>query len=287
MINSPLPLQGRNATPPQWRNPLKRASQTRLCNDPGVLICPRDGINRRFLNTFNAICHEGNILSLRLWDLGTLLLTTAFLLLFLQACSHVAVSSSPRLVSHSPSLEYRIRPGDTMDIKFFYTPELNETVTVRPDGRVSLQLASDIPAAGLTPAELTRSLTQIYSRELKRPEIAVIMRSFTGQRVYVDGEVNKPGIVPLSAGLTVLQSITMAGGLKDSARSNEVILIRQSVKGNPRVFTIDLASVRNGTAHDMTLTRFDVVYVPKSTIANVNVWVNQYIQKNLPISVRL
>jgi len=221
-----------------------------------------------------------------LWHPGAVALTLA-LLSFVLGCSPVMLSPTPLPASHDYPAEYRIQPGDQMDVKFFYNPELNESVTVRPDGRVSLQLAPEIPAAGLTPAELTQALKKSYARELDQPEITVILRSFTGQLIYVDGEVNKPTLVPLSAAMTVLQSIAVAGGLKDSARTSEIVIIRRGPEGKPRVFAVDLSRVLDGTdtGQDVALMPFDVVYVPKSAIANVNVWVDQYLRKNLPLSV--
>ncbi len=97
--------------------------------------------------------------------------------------------------SQSPAKEYRIQVGDLLDIKFFYNPELNEQVTVRPDGRISLMLATEVMAAGVTPGELTEQLRKKYATVIKTPEIAVIVRSFNAQRVYVDGEVGRPGVV--------------------------------------------------------------------------------------------
>lgn len=206
--------------------------------------------------------------------------------MFLLSCSGPVVSPDHLPVVHGHPSEYRIQPGDQMEIKFYYTPELNELVVVRPDGRISLQLAPDMIAAGLTPTELTETLKRSYSRELGHPEIAVIMRNFSGQRIYVDGEVNKPDLVPLSAGMTVVQSISVAGGLKDSARPNEVVIIRRGPEGKPQVFTVDLTRILNGTdtGQDLALMPFDVVYVPKSAIANVNLWVDQYLRKNIPVS---
>lgn len=224
----------------------------------------------------------------RLWY-GAVALTLA-LLSFVLGCSPAVVSPVPLSVaSQSYPSEYRIEPGDQIDVKFFYNSELNESVTVRPDGRVSLQLAHEIPAAGLTPAELTQTLKKSYARELNRPEITVILRSFAGQRIYVDGEVNKPALVPLSAAMTLLQSIAVAGGLKDSARTSEIVVIRRGPEGKPIVFVVDLTRVLDGTdtGQDVVLMPFDVVYVPKSPVANINVWVDQYLRKNLPVSFGL
>jgi len=201
------------------------------------------------------------------------------------ACAPVVLSPAPVPAGYVKTQEYRIQPGDQMDVKFFYNPELNESVTVRPDGRISLQLAHEIQAEGLTPAEFTKVLVQAYARELDKPEITVIMRSFAGQRVYVDGEVYKPNLVPLTPPMTVLQSISLAGGMKDTARTNGVVVIRRGLEGKPTVFTVDLNRVIDGTdtGQDVSLMPFDVVFVPRSPIANVNVWVDQYIRKNLPI----
>ncbi len=214
-----------------------------------------------------------------------------FLLLLLIACTHVVKNPTP-LSQHSiqtspyTEQEYRIQVGDQLDIKFFYNPELNEQVTVRPDGRISLQLVREIMTAGLTPAELTDLLTKKYAKELKMPEVTVIVRSFGSQRVYVDGEVAKPGIVPLVGFVTVLQAISQAGGMKDSARMSEVVLIRRGTDNKPLTLQVNAQKVIDGTdmSQDIALKPFDIVYVPKSPIANVNVWVDQYIRKNIPIS---
>lgn len=182
--------------------------------------------------------------------------------------------------------EYRIRSGDQLDIKFFYNSDLNDQVTVRPDGRISLQLAHEIMAAGLTPAELTDLLTKTYDSELDRPEITVIVRAFGGQMVFVDGEVNKPGMLNIVAPMTVLQSLSQAGGVKDTAERKEILIIRRGLDNKPVVFMVNMEKVIDGTetSQDLHLLPSDIVYVPKSIIANVNVWVDQYLRKNLPFN---
>lgn len=83
--------------------------------------------------------------------------------------------------------DYVIYPGDKLEIKFFYNPELNDTVQVRPDGKISLQLVDDVKAAGMTTTELDKELTEKYSMEFINPTISVIVRSFTGEKIYVGG----------------------------------------------------------------------------------------------------
>jgi polysaccharide biosynthesis/export protein len=218
----------------------------------------------------------------------------SFLTLFF-LCSCAPVVKNPTPIT-SPGIqttyayteqEYRLQIGDQLDLKFFYNPELNEQVTVRPDGRISLQLVHEIIAVGLTPQELTDLLTKKYAPELKKPEITVIVRSFSAQKIYVDGEVTKPGMVPLIGFMSVLQAISQAGGMKDTARTSEVVIIRRGENHNPLVGKVNLDNAINGTdmGQDIILSPFDIVYVPKSTIANVDVWVDQYIRKVLPISI--
>ena len=189
-------------------------------------------------------------------------------------------------VQTPPLQEYRIQPGDLLDIKFFYNPELNEQLPVRPDGRISLQLVQEIMAAGLTPAQLTAALKERYATELAKPEVTVIVRSvsLTAKMVYVDGEVNRAGMFNLTGPLTVLQSLSLAGGLRDTARSSEIILIRRDPNNRAAVQTVNIKKVLDGTdmGQDLILQPFDIVYVPKSPIANLNQWVDQYIRKNMP-----
>ena len=215
-------------------------------------------------------------------------------ILFLVACAPV-VKNPALLPSNDQNTqpgsykerEYRIQLGDQLDIKFFYNPELNEQVTVRPDGRISLQLVHEIMVAGLTPSELTDLLTTRYASELKKPEITVIVRSFGAHKIYVDGEVTRPGVFPLIGFVTVLQAISQAGGMKETARTSQVVIIRRSEDNKPLVSSLNLNKVIDGTdmSQDIALKPFDIVYVPRSAISNVNVWVDQYVRRNLPISI--
>jgi protein involved in polysaccharide export with SLBB domain len=176
-----------------------------------------------------------------------------------------------------PEAEYRIQPGDLLDIKFFYSPELNEQMPVRPDGRISLQLAHEIMAAGLTPAELAKALKEKYSEELKKPEVTVIVRTFGSQRIYVDGEVAKPGLVSLSGPTTVFQAISQAGGVKETGNGAEVVVIRGSPGNKPAAVRVNMEAFRSGIdmSQDIFLKPFDIVYVQRSYIANVDRWIDQ------------
>ncbi|HDH98955.1 MAG TPA: sugar transporter [Deltaproteobacteria bacterium] len=176
---------------------------------------------------------------------------------------------------------YLIQPRDQLDIKFFYNSELNETVTVRPDGKISLQLIDDVHAAGKSPSQLDKMLTQAYTKELKEPKITVIVRSFTGQQVFVGGEVNTQGLVELTTGMTPLQAVINAGGFKETAKPEETIIIRKGADKRPHPIRVDLEAALYGNSpeKDFQLKTFDIVYVPKSAIAKANKFVEQYIEK--------
>jgi polysaccharide biosynthesis/export protein PslD len=179
---------------------------------------------------------------------------------------------------------YLLQVGDLVSVKFYYNPELNEDLLVRPDGAISMQLIGDVQAAGLSPEALAADLKQRYARELATPNVSVILRQFGGQRVYVSGEVTKQGVVPLTSGLTLYQAIQEAGGLLDTAHRKQVILIRRVGEDSALGAAVDIRPIESGEhpEWDVPLRPFDMVFVPKSKIADVNLFVDQYIRKNLP-----
>jgi protein involved in polysaccharide export with SLBB domain len=183
----------------------------------------------------------------------------------------------------NPSLvpPYLIQPGDLLDIKFFYNPELNETVTVRPDGYISLQLVNEVKASGLQPSQLNEALAHRYAGELKKPVITVIVKDFAGQRVYVGGEVGQQGLLTMPAGLTALQAVMQSGGFKNTAQPSETLVIRKGPDSRPVPVRVDLDSMLSGSTagRDFRLQPDDIVYVPKSAIAKANQFVNQYVEQ--------
>lgn len=212
------------------------------------------------------------------------------LMLFLFLVSGCSSNGKPRKADVQPIPpepqnlpEYRIQPGDELTIKFFYNAGLNDTVKVRPDGKISLQLIDDVQAAGLTPAELDRFLTENYSRDLKDPVITVIVRSFAGQQVFVAGEVEKQGLIALTAGMTALAAVINAGGFKESAKAEASLIIRRGKGNRPFPIRVDLEKAFQGSnaGADPQLRPFDIVYVPKSWIGKANVFVDQYIRNLL------
>ena len=188
----------------------------------------------------------------------------------------------------APQRDYLIGIGDILDIKFTYNPELNElNVPVRPDGKISLQLANDIQVAGLTVNQLRSVLVEKYASEINKPEIAVIVRGFERNKVFVDGEVLFPGLVEIKGPTRLVHAISLARGFRESARLSNIIIIRKDAEGKSMSTNIDYRKIIDGSdlTQDITLLPYDIVYVPKSNIANVNKFVSEYINTVIPSRV--
>ena len=165
--------------------------------------------------------------------------------------------------------QYVIKPGDQLSVKFFFNPELNEeNLIVRPDGRISLQLVHEVEAATLTAPQLTSLLEERYKGQLKNPEIAVIVRAVKEKpSVYVDGQVKRPGKIEIIGSLSVLEAITRSGGfLEDTAKKNEVIVLREDQSGQTFLIKVDIEASLSGEDlnQNIQLHPRDFVQVPRS-----------------------
>jgi len=183
-----------------------------------------------------------------------------------------------------PDMVYRLGFGDVIDVKFLGSPEYNETVSIRPDGRISLQGVGELDALGLSPAELDAVVTQAYGQLLVDPDVTVIVREFGGQKCYVAGEVDRPGSMDVAKGMTMLRAIAAAGGPKKSAKMGSVILIRLDREQRAEATRIDLSytSMQGGIENDLPVMGNDIIFVPRTFIADVNAFVSQIYDVVLP-----
>lgn len=210
-----------------------------------------------------------------------------FLLITMFAACSTTPSLGPQAMQGAmaaePLADYRLRPGDEIEIKFFYHPDLNESLMIGPDGKISLQLIDQILAAGLTTSQLDELLTREYAKYLENYSINVIVREYSGLKVYVGGEVTQPGFVSLKGNMSVLQSIFAAQGFRETAKPENVILIRKGPENRPLAMAIDLGPVMSGEQmeNDIYLMPSDIVYVPKTWIAKAGKFVDQYMRRVL------
>jgi polysaccharide export outer membrane protein len=206
----------------------------------------------------------------------------------LTGCANSSLPRPPVAELASPEQRplYRCDIGDVLDVRFPRNPELNEQAVVGPDGRISVQFAHDVPAAGRTLAELTKDLSEAYSKELVDPLVSLSIRTYTGTRIYVAGEVATPGEFVETGPITALQAIARAGGFKTSASRSHIILIRRGEKGKPEMYGLDESGFTEGYSHNATdaeLVSYDIVYVPRSPIADVGFVLSQ-LQGLLPFT---
>jgi polysaccharide export outer membrane protein len=188
----------------------------------------------------------------------------------------------------TPGPAYRINVGDELHVRFMYTPEQNEELPVRPDGRISLGVTGQLDVVGLTPSELETLIVEKSKHRLRDPQVTVIVTKLGEQRVYIGGEVMKPGYVPLRPDMTLLQAVLQSGDFRKTARLDSVLLLTPTPDGKFTAARIDMESVvEHGVPERVRLHPNDVVYVPPTWIANMDVVVDQYVRGLIPALPRV
>jgi polysaccharide export outer membrane protein len=169
--------------------------------------------------------------------------------------------------SSLPSAEYRIGPGDSLNIFVWRNPELTVTVPVRPDGRVSIPLVEDVVAVGKAPAALAREYEQRLSKYIKEPIVTVIVEGFVGpipDQVRVIGEAAQPRSLPYRADMTVLDAMIAVGGLTRYAAGNDSVIVR-TVNGVQNTYAVHLSDlIRDGDiSSNVALQPGDILIIPQ------------------------
>ena len=122
--------------------------------------------------------------------------------------------------------DYVIGPEDVLSIIYWRDKDMTGDVAVRPDGKISLPLLNDVQAAGLTPTELRDRLLEVSAQYFEDPSVTVGVKQMNSRKVFITGEVSKPGPYPLGGPTTVLQLISTAGGLRDYADKKKILIVR-------------------------------------------------------------
>jgi polysaccharide export outer membrane protein len=177
--------------------------------------------------------------------------------------------------------EYRIVPGDKLVLNFGPTPgtavDVLREARVRPDGRISVFPVGDVVAAGRTVRELEAALVQLLAAELKQPRVTIELAEVAGNQVHVLGQVQNPGSYPAGPFMTLSQAISTAGGFSDDAARNDVLVFHRDGARTVRVARVPFdRAIKRGTLEgDIPLSRFDIVFVPRSSIGNLDVFARQ------------
>jgi polysaccharide export outer membrane protein len=198
-------------------------------------------------------------------------------------CSSPQPARTTAAMAQQPVLPYRVGPGDVIDVKLFYTPELDESQIVRPDGKMTLQLIGDIQAQGKTSEELQRELVNRFSTQLINPQVAVFVRRVHDSRYWVAGEVKRPGPYQMLGHATIVEAIMDAGGgTRPTADLKNVLVVRQR-DGRHYGCLVNVKEILQGKeGPSFNLQARDIVFVPSTQITKVNDWIDQYVNKVLP-----
>jgi protein involved in polysaccharide export with SLBB domain len=183
--------------------------------------------------------------------------------------------------------EYQIEPGDDLSVSFPFHSELNHQAPVSPDGSFTVPMVGVLQAAGRSTAQLAQHVDKaLIDKGIAANAHALVTVLKYNSRVYVGGEVGAPGEVMLRPGMDALQAITAARGLRDTARTTEIVLIRRAPDGRPMLRTVNINALtrRGDPTQAVALRPSDTIFVPQSSISEVNQWINQYINLALPFN---
>lgn len=166
---------------------------------------------------------------------------------------------------------YQLIPGDTMDLVFEFSPEFNQTVTVEPDGYISLRGVGDIHVSSETVPQLTSTLQNAYSKILNKPAISVLLKDFERPYFIATGQVGHPGKYTLHGETTVTEGLAMAGGLTDKSKHSHVVLFRRvsSEWTEARVLDVKKMMKSQNLSEDFVLHPGDMIYVPQNTMSKI------------------
>jgi polysaccharide biosynthesis/export protein len=172
---------------------------------------------------------------------------------------------------HARDRRYILRPSDTLELKFPLTPDFNQTVTVQPDGYITLRNAGDLHAAGETLPELTESIKKAYSSILHDPVISVDPKDFDKPYFVVGGQVGRPGKFDLRGDITLTEAVAMAGGFTDAAKHSQVLLFRRVSDQWTEAKIINTKKMFNSRnlQEDPVLQPGDMLFVPKNALSKI------------------
>jgi polysaccharide export outer membrane protein len=186
--------------------------------------------------------------------------------------------------------QYLLYPGDQIDVVVQTAPELSRTLTVGPDGRITMPMSTPIMAAGRSLPFVQNQLKAELAKQLRDPTLAVTSRAFAPQQIFIGGEVGQQGSYTIPGPIGSLEAIFMAGGFLSSAKTSEVVVLRRAPNGGLMMRVVNhkngLRNIRS-YADNMQLRRGDIIFVPRSGISEVGLFMQQYFRDTMPVDFSL
>jgi polysaccharide export outer membrane protein len=171
------------------------------------------------------------------------------------------IGSAPSRPAANTEADYRLVPGDKLRVEVYRDPQLSQDLQVRPDGKITLPLVGDVPAAGRTSTELRETISSSLQEYITNPVVTVIVKETVPPLIYVVGEVNSPGSVPLVGQMSVLQALSAAGGFKDFAKTKDIRIQRKTSTG-VTTLRFNYKDAINGDIKPIYLQPGDTIIVP-------------------------
>ena len=173
---------------------------------------------------------------------------------------------------------YKLERGDSFDVLFELSPEFNQTVTVQPDGYITLRGVGDLLVADRTIPELTQRLRSAYSQVLHEPSISVVLKDFEKPYFIASGQVGRPGKYDLRGDTTLTQAIALSGGFLDSAKHSQVLLFRHASEGwfSAQIFDVKKMQKEGNLHEDPQLHPGDMLFVPKNLFSKIKPFLPGY-----------
>lgn len=179
-----------------------------------------------------------------------------------------AAGTTPQMIK---SNDVPLGVGDTIDIDVYRHADLKRSLRIDENGKINYPLIGDVEVVGLSAFQLRSKLQEALSKYLVDPQVMVTIKGSHSQKVFVLGEVTKPGVLALEAPMSVLEAISQAGGFTLDAKNESVMLIRGN-RDNPQLVKLDLERLlkQGDVSQDIAMKAGDVVYVPSTVIADVS-----------------
>lgn len=188
--------------------------------------------------------------------------------------SRVIQPPSEEIAKEIKLTEFVLGPGDTIQITVYRHDDLNKTVQIDTSGKITYPFIGDIEAGGLSVFQLRDKIRDELLEYIKNPQVAVSVTAVQSQKVYVLGEVHKPGVFAFRTPMSAVEAISSAGGFTIDAQDKNVVVIRgdKENKDNPQLIKLDLQSALKGgnLSQNIQLQAEDIVFVPPTTIADVS-----------------
>lgn len=209
--------------------------------------------------------------------LGFFRVAMIFFLLFFYACAapmtlieeikesgdNQGTTKTKDIKESEDNKDYVLGPEDVVEIMVWKERDVSKTVTVRPDGKISLPLIDDVQAAGFKVEELKEEITEKLREFIANPTVSVVVSQMNSMKVFIQGEVARQGVYQLKSNTTVLQGISLAGGFNEWSKRKKIIIVRE-IEGKRVRIRVDYGKIFSGKdmKQNILLKRGDIVIVP-------------------------